>query len=158
MKTPSAAPGPPPEPSLPTALVVDVANVMGSRPDGWWRDRAAAASRLVGEVAALQGRSVDYPGGAPIQVVRLVAVVEGKARGIPEVAGVELRRASGNGDDAVFAACVDLLAAGARPLAVTADRQLRGRLPTGTVIAGPGWLLRLLTPSPPMEPEPEPTE
>ena len=25
-------------------LVVDVANVLGSRPDGWWRDRAGAAA------------------------------------------------------------------------------------------------------------------
>jgi len=33
--------------------VVDVANVMGSRPDGWWRDRAGAAVRLYDELAAL---------------------------------------------------------------------------------------------------------
>ncbi len=29
------------------AIVVDVANVMGSVPDGWWKDRAGAATRLV---------------------------------------------------------------------------------------------------------------
>jgi predicted RNA-binding protein with PIN domain len=28
-------------------LIVDGNNVMGSRPDGWWRDRAAATRRLV---------------------------------------------------------------------------------------------------------------
>ncbi|NRD26151.1 NUDIX hydrolase [Frigoribacterium sp. VKM Ac-2836] len=28
-------------------VVVDVANVLGSRPDGWWRDRAGATSRLL---------------------------------------------------------------------------------------------------------------
>ncbi|MEV1288966.1 hypothetical protein [Micromonospora sp. NPDC049679] len=27
-------------------LVVDAANVVGSRPDGWWRDRAGATVRL----------------------------------------------------------------------------------------------------------------
>jgi len=27
-------------------LIVDGANVVGSRPDGWWRDRAGAAHRL----------------------------------------------------------------------------------------------------------------
>ena len=27
-------------------LIVDGANVVGSRPDGWWRDRAGAARRL----------------------------------------------------------------------------------------------------------------
>ena len=34
-------------------IVVDVANVMGSRPDGWWRDRAGAAARLHAEVVRL---------------------------------------------------------------------------------------------------------
>ena len=34
-------------------IVVDVANVMGSRPDGWWRDRAGAAVRLHGEIVRL---------------------------------------------------------------------------------------------------------
>jgi hypothetical protein len=29
-------------------IVVDGNNVMGSRPDGWWKDRAGAARRLVG--------------------------------------------------------------------------------------------------------------
>jgi uncharacterized protein YaiI (UPF0178 family) len=31
-------------------LVVDGNNVMGSRPDGWWKDRAGAARRLVGQI------------------------------------------------------------------------------------------------------------
>ena len=30
--------------------VVDAMNVIGSRPDGWWRDRAAAIERLVDQV------------------------------------------------------------------------------------------------------------
>jgi hypothetical protein len=30
--------------------VVDAMNVIGSRPDGWWRDRAGAIERLVGQV------------------------------------------------------------------------------------------------------------
>jgi hypothetical protein len=34
-------------------IVVDVANVMGSRPDGWWRDRAGAAARLHAQVVRL---------------------------------------------------------------------------------------------------------
>ena len=33
-------------------LVVDGMNVIGSRPDGWWRDRAGAQRRLVGELDA----------------------------------------------------------------------------------------------------------
>ena len=37
-------------------VVVDVANVMGARADGWWRDRAGAALRLCREVMALASR------------------------------------------------------------------------------------------------------
>src|SRR5215831_15065422 len=54
-------------------IVVDVANVMGARPDGWWRDRAAAALRLCREVMALAERD-DSPAGA------WVLVLEGQAR------------------------------------------------------------------------------
>jgi RNA methyltransferase, TrmH family len=32
--------------------LIDGTNVMGSRPDGWWRDRPAARRRLVAEIAA----------------------------------------------------------------------------------------------------------
>ena len=44
-------------------IVIDVANVMGSRPDGWWRDRAGAAVRLYDEVVSLaaSGRVVLPP-------------------------------------------------------------------------------------------------
>jgi 8-oxo-dGTP diphosphatase len=48
-------------------IVVDVANVMGSRPDGWWRDRAGAAVRLHAQIARLaaSGRVIlpgrDHP-------------------------------------------------------------------------------------------------
>ena len=34
-------------------VVVDGNNVMGSRPDGWWRDRAAAARRLLADLGPL---------------------------------------------------------------------------------------------------------
>jgi hypothetical protein len=37
-------------------LVVDGANVVGSRPDGWWRDRAGAARRLRDQLEVLPGR------------------------------------------------------------------------------------------------------
>ena len=35
------------------ALVVDGMNVIGSRPDGWWRDRPGARRALVAELAAV---------------------------------------------------------------------------------------------------------
>ena len=42
----------------PVTIIVDGANVVGSRPDGWWRDRAEAAVRLRDELAPLAGRGV----------------------------------------------------------------------------------------------------
>ncbi len=42
-------------------VVVDVANVMGARADGWWRDRAGAALRLCREVMALASRYTVPP-------------------------------------------------------------------------------------------------
>ena len=36
-------------------LIVDGNNVIGSRPDGWWRDRPGAARRLVEELAGTRG-------------------------------------------------------------------------------------------------------
>ena len=47
-------------------IVVDVANVMGSRPDGWWRDRAGAAVRLHAEIVRLArtGRAIVPPSPA----------------------------------------------------------------------------------------------
>ncbi|HVW46080.1 MAG TPA: NYN domain-containing protein [Solirubrobacterales bacterium] len=35
---------------VPVHRVVDAMNVIGSRPDGWWRDRGRAIERLVGQV------------------------------------------------------------------------------------------------------------
>ena len=55
---------------------------MGSRPDGWWRDRAGAAVRLHGEIARLatSGRLV-LPGDAgPADDIELVLVLEGAAK------------------------------------------------------------------------------
>ena len=40
-------------------LIVDGNNVMGSRPDGWWRDRHGAMQRLVNELDDLAGRTSD---------------------------------------------------------------------------------------------------
>jgi predicted RNA-binding protein with PIN domain len=48
----------------PAAWLIDGNNVMGSRPDGWWRDRRAAARRLADELAAFAARE-----GVPVTVV-----------------------------------------------------------------------------------------
>jgi 8-oxo-dGTP diphosphatase len=131
-------------------IVVDVANVIGSRPDGWWRDRAAAAVRLHAELAGLaaSGNPV-LPGqtGPP----RFVMVLEGAARAAASQIGaartgqadrVRVVRADGSGDDAIVALVGEL--AGPR-FVVTADRELRRRCEAaGAAVLGPGWLLGLL--------------
>jgi hypothetical protein len=122
-----------------TVLLVDAANVVGARPDGWWRDRAGATERLLGRLAlALPGLSA--PDGSP--VTEVVAVVEGRAREVREPAGVRVVRAEGSGDDGIVACAVEL--AGTPLLVVTADRGLRARLPAGAAVVGPGWLLERL--------------
>jgi predicted RNA-binding protein with PIN domain len=39
--------------------IVDGMNVIGTRPDGWWRDRDAAMARLVGELENYSARTGD---------------------------------------------------------------------------------------------------
>jgi hypothetical protein len=127
-----------------TVLLVDAANVVGARPDGWWRDRAGATERLLRRLAGLPGRGLTGPSGAELTVDEVVAVVEGRARAAEAPDGVRVVRAPGSGDDALAATAAELAAAGAAPLVVTADRGLRARLPAGAQVAGPGWLLEVL--------------
>jgi hypothetical protein len=123
-----------------TVLVVDVANVVGSRPDGWWRDRAGANERLLRRLAALPGTPLTGPEG-PLECTGVVAVVEGRARQVPAPDGVDVVRATGSGDDALARFVAERAADGPPLLVVTADRGLRDRLPEGVAVAGPGWLL-----------------
>jgi predicted RNA-binding protein with PIN domain len=37
---------------VPARLIVDGNNLMGSRPDGWWKDRAGATRRLLEQLGA----------------------------------------------------------------------------------------------------------
>jgi hypothetical protein len=124
----------------PVVLLVDVANVMGSRPDGWWRDRAGAATRLMGELPAL-GTEVRSPDDVPLYVARVLAVLEGRARGAAAPDGVEAVRAPADGDSTIAACAADLVAEGELVLVVTADRGLRARLPAEALVAGPRWVL-----------------
>jgi predicted ATPase len=118
-------------------LLIDTANVLGSRPTGWWRDRAAATARLVDQVraAAAAGRLAS-----PV-----VMVVEGQARpGAAEGVGdgVEIVHAPRDGD----AAIVELTASSSTTVTVvTADRALAERVrAAGADVVGPGWLLTRL--------------
>jgi 8-oxo-dGTP pyrophosphatase MutT (NUDIX family) len=136
----------------PLTIIVDVANVMGSRPDGWWRDRAEAARRLREQLARLAARGVcalPPSMGAPALerwFPDFVLVVEGKARGIADDGGAAARvrvvAADGSGDDTIAALARELPG---RRLVVTADRELRGRCArAGASVTGPSWLLELL--------------
>jgi 8-oxo-dGTP diphosphatase len=121
-------------------LVVDAANVIGSRPDGWWRDRATAAERLLRIIAAVGPGVVTLPKGSFGWVARHVVVLEGVARRTPDVAGVEVVRAPGSGDDTI----VDVAHAIGGCLVITADRGLRARLRPPTHALSPStfrsWL------------------
>jgi hypothetical protein len=64
-------------------IIVDVANVMGSRPDGWWRDRAGAAQRLYEQIVALTGDDQYF----------LVLEGQAKAAEAPETPRVQVIRA-----------------------------------------------------------------
>jgi hypothetical protein len=127
-----------------TIVLVDAANVVGARPDGWWRDRAGATTRLLARLATLPGRSLAVADGVQVLCAGVVAVVEGQAREVPAPDGVRVVRARGSGDDAVVAEASRLAAAGDDVLVVTADRGLRARLPSGVAVVGPGTLLSAL--------------
>ncbi|GAA3345803.1 hypothetical protein GCM10020358_54260 [Amorphoplanes nipponensis] len=119
-------------------LVVDAANVVGSKPDGWWRDRAAATARLRDGLTGVADTGLPgLPG--PVEVV---LVVEGRARDVPAVPGVRVERAAGSGDDAIVA-LVAAEGAGRAVVVVTADRGLRDRVTAlGAGVRGPSSVPR----------------
>jgi predicted RNA-binding protein with PIN domain len=103
-------------------LIVDGMNVIGSRPDGWWRDRGAARRRLVAALARLGD-------DAEITVVfdgRPAAGDEDQAA----VTGVHVRFAPG-GPNAADDVIVEMVSGLARPgdtVVVTSDRALVERV------------------------------
>ncbi|QKG25861.1 NUDIX domain-containing protein [Actinomadura verrucosospora] len=125
-------------------LVVDGANVVGSRPDGWWKDRAGANARLRDALAALNEGVRGVPG--PVAFDRcfpeIVLVVEGAARPVADeqVDGVRVVAAPGSGDDHI-AGIVRNAEPDTEYLVVTADRELRARCEeAGAHVTGPRWL------------------
>jgi hypothetical protein len=104
-------------------VVIDAANVVGSVPDGWWRDRAAATAALRDRLdPAVLHRLVG--GATPPE---LVMVVEGQARGVPGTDQVRVVAAPGSGDDAIVA-LVAAHDAGRDRVVATADRELIRRV------------------------------
>ena len=134
-----------PEPDL--TLIVDGANVVGSRPDGWWRDRAGAAVRLYDELAGLAKR-----GAAGIPAARLATGEDGAAPAGPEQAGTG-RAGSGQAgtgqatqQDGPQTVAVVLVLEGAAKAAAAriagrtagASRDRAGDLGTVQVVSAPG--------------------
>ncbi|MEU8818874.1 hypothetical protein [Actinoplanes sp. NPDC048796] len=120
-------------------VIVDGANVVGSVPDGWWRDRAAAALRLRDALTPIMETGLPDLAG-PVEVA---LVVEGKAGQTPQAeGGVRVERADGSGDDKI----VDVVRAEAparRVVVVTADRGLRDRVTQlGAEVRGPSSVPR----------------
>ncbi len=122
-----------------SSVFVDGNNVMGSRPDGWWRDRAAAAQRLIADLASL-GRgpahwTVVFDGPPPVEAPRSAGALT-----------VEYVR--GRGADAADDRIVELLDAlppGMDALVYTSDRRLRERAAAlGARVEGASALLRAI--------------
>jgi 8-oxo-dGTP diphosphatase len=121
-------------------LIVDGANVVGSRADGWWRDRAGANERLRDRLAALGGVEGLPEAGPGIARPEIILVTEGAARGVPSVPGVRVVAAPGSGDDTI--ALLAVPEADESRTVVTADRELRRRAESaGASVVGPRWLL-----------------
>jgi predicted RNA-binding protein with PIN domain len=118
---------------MPPRLIVDGNNVMGSRPDGWWRDRAGAAQRLVARLGAwAEAHDRD-----------VVVVFDGRPlAGAPAPARVEVRYAARGGRDAADDVIAALVAADRAPeelRVVTSDAGLAARVRAhGAEVLGAG--------------------
>ncbi len=122
-------------------MIVDGNNVIGSRPDGWWRDRPGAARRLITALQTLARRSGD----------RISVVLDG--RPLPDIPegvhdGVLVAYATRAGRDAADDRIVAEVEQDREPatlVVVTSDRGLAERVRAlGATVEGAGTLLALL--------------
>lgn len=142
------------------SLVVDAANVVGSVPNGWWRDRAGATARLASRLDGLAVPAADLGVGGATWFPEIALVVEGQARGIvtpssdadaevPELlpaGGVSIVRAEGAGDDAIVAEVERRTRAGQHVVVISSDRELQNRVDAAGAaqVRSAGWLLSVL--------------
>ncbi len=111
-------------------------NVIGSRPDGWWRDREGAMRRLVDELAEFAAE-------------RAVTVVfDGRPFELEAPDGVEVLFASRRGRDAADDDIAELVRAHAAPAelrVVTSDAELSRRVgELGAEVVGARSFRRLI--------------
>jgi len=116
-------------------------NVIGSRPDGWWRDRDAAVRRLVDRLSRLAERTGE----------EITVVLDGRPLpDLPEGSNgpVTVRYGRRGGANAADDRIVEIVAADPEPSTlevVTADRDLRARIARlGAKASGPRALLASL--------------
>jgi hypothetical protein len=116
-----------------TRWVVDGMNVIGSRPDGWWRDRRGAMRRLVDELSGLAEPVTVVLDGSPFDL---------------DGGTVEVRFASRRGADAADDDIAALVAADPDPgdlRVVTSDAALGRRVREhGAAVEGAGAFRRRL--------------
>jgi predicted RNA-binding protein with PIN domain len=122
-------------------LIVDAMNVIGSRPDGWWRNRPGAIRRFVAQLGAW----------ARLEDVGATVVIDGRPiLGLPDGDhdDLEVVYARRRGPNAADDRIVELVEADHNPSAlrvVTSDRELRRRVVAlGAEVESAGWLLRRL--------------
>jgi predicted RNA-binding protein with PIN domain len=118
--------------------IVDGNNVMGSRPDGWWRDRRAAQQRLVSQLET-------FAAGRNEPVTVIFDGAEHPAGGGERVA---VRFARRSGRDAADDDVAALVAGHPEPsslIVATSDNALAERVrAAGARVVGAGELLREL--------------
>jgi len=159
-------------PPAPLVVIVDSANVVGARPDGWWRDRLGATRRLLDQLGVLARAGIPAqslprgvsPGGLDGMLPGIALVVEGAARPLAQEltqtqtqtqtdderwwdAAVTVLAAPRDGDTSIVDAANESATAGRQTVVVSADRGLRQRLDDGVHVAGPSWLLEQVTAS-----------
>lgn len=114
-------------------LVIDAANVVGARPNGWWRDRAAAARALHQQVLV-----------ADLDHDQIVMVLEGAAKGGVK-AGTDQHvltvHAPKDGDSEIVRRVKAAAEAGHRVELVTSDRMLAALASASAMTFGASWLL-----------------
>ncbi len=127
-------------PIVDSRIVVDGNNVMGTTPDGWWRDRPAAVRRLLTRLQCFHRQTGD----------EVVLVLDVPQSDLPEGDhdGVNVRYALRKGRDAADDRIVELLDEDPSPEVevVTSDRGLADRVvQRGATVTGARSFLDRLT-------------
>ena len=116
-------------------ILIDAMNVIGSRPDGWWRDREGAMRRLADEVREWASEPVT------------IVLDSGPDDLLGTVGNVTVTRAARRGRNAADDEIVGLVAAG--DVVVTSDAELAAReRALGARVEGAGTFRRRLESAP----------